>query len=792
MRVGYRWLQDYITIPWEPDELAERLTSLGVAVERIEPVFPRASGVVVARVESVAPHPQRPDLKVLSVNDGKTRHTVIAGARNCRKGLVTPFARLGAIIDSLGETPLTPRTFDGVESTGMCCSERDLGLSDDHSGLMELDGEQVTVGNALWESLELDEVALSFELTPNRSDCLSVFGIAREIGAIIGEKPRRVEFELAEGEQSVDGLLHVEIADADGCLRYAGRVLNGGRIAPSPFWLKRRLKSAGVRSINNAVDVTNFVMLETGQPLHAFDRAKIASARIVVRQSRPGEEFTTLDEQVHKLPGDAVMITDGEHSVAIGGVMGGRDSEVTESTTDFLIESACFKPSRIRRTRLRLGLSTESALRFEKGVDPNGAIHALDRAAALLADLTGAQPARGVVDNYPTTIAPLKLELDPVRVNRLLGTDISTPTMIDYLSRLECDVTTGKPLLVGVPTFRPDLTRPVDLTEEIARLHGYDKMPANRQAAGVLPTHRNRWRIAENRIRDILEGMGFCEMVGNSLTDPSHSQGFAGTPVSLRNPLSTDLSIMRLDLHQTLLPVIAHNLNHRADSMALYEVGRSYQADVDGAFAERRELIIALCGQTPGAWPDIPRRYEFSDLKGAVTALLDALKLHGTVIAAAGAPYGEGESFAVEIKSAAVGRLGRVAPSVTRQHDVKEEVWSAVFDLELICTALGAAHQFEPLPRYPDVYRDLAVVVDTHVAAGALQQTICDSGGGLIADVRVFDRYTGSQIPQDKVSVAFSLVYRHADRTLTDAEVDSAHARIVAALHTQHGAELRT
>lgn len=519
MKVGYRWLQDYITFPWEVEELADRLTAIGTAVDGIAPVFKTFTGVVAARITAVTPHPDRSGLHVLRVDHGGGESVVVAGAPNCRTGIVVPLARPGATLPSI-EGSLDVRTFAGVESQGMCCSERDLGLSDDHAGLMELTEEDIAPGTDIWEALELDEVSLSFELTPNRPDCLSVMGIAREIGALVGGRLRRPESFPVELKDSASDHLSVEIEDPAGCPRYAGRLVRGGRIGPSPFWLKRRLISAGMRPINNAVDVTNYVMLETGQPLHAFDWTKFASGRVVVRAAVAGEEFTTLDGETRRMPADAVMITDGERILAIGGVMGGLDSEVAGTTTDFLLESASFTAARVRRTRVRLGLATESALRFEKGVDPNGVVYALDRAAALLADLTGGSVLAGAVDEYMNPVDPVKLSLDPERVNRLLGTTMSSPTMIDFLSKLEFGVMPGKTVAVAVPTFRPDVTREVDLVEEIGRLYGFEKIPVNRRAAGHLLTRRSPRLDGEERVRSLLEGMGFSEIVCNSLIDP--------------------------------------------------------------------------------------------------------------------------------------------------------------------------------------------------------------------------------------------------------------------------------
>ncbi|HUU44388.1 MAG TPA: phenylalanine--tRNA ligase subunit beta [Acidobacteriota bacterium] len=794
MKIGTRWLQDYITFPYGAEELADRLTAIGTAVDGIEPVFERFTGVIAGRIKSVEAHPSRPDLYILVVNCGAEDATVVAGAPNCRVGLLIPLARPGATLPGGDGAPITARTFAGVTSAGMCCSERDLGLTEDHTGLMELDAETITVGADLWDALELDEVALSFELTPNRGDCLSVLGIAREIGALVGSRVRRPEIHLTQVGEDADHHLTVTIEDTDGCPRYAGRLVRGGRIRPSPFWLKRRIRGAGLRAINNAVDITNFVMLETGQPLHAFDWGTFASGQVVVKTAKAGEEFTTLDGVARILPADAVMITDGTRNVAIGGIMGGEDSEVEAGTADFMIESAHFKPLRIRRARNKLGLATDSALRFEKGVDPNGVPYALDRAAELFVKLTGGELLAGAVDEYPAPIEPIKLELDPERANRLLGTSMSNPSMIDYLSRLEFGVVPGKRVMVTVPTFRPDVTRPVDLVEEIARIHGYDKIPVARRASGALPTPRARQGAFEMRLREIMEGLGFTEIVCNSLIDPDLVLAPDVRPVRLRNPLSSDLAVMRADLIGSALLVIAHNRNRRVDSVAVYEIGKTFAPqDGDWPFAEQRHLLLALCGEAPAAgWDGTARTFDFFTLKGAVATLFEDLDLTLRIEPLEESPFKRGEGFAISSGAERVGSIGAIDPGTARRFGVKDPVWVAVIAVDDITPADETTRQYTPLPKFPAVYRDLAVVVDAAIPAGDLDAVIREAGGPFIESVRLFDRYSGTPIPKEKVSLAFAITFRDAERTLTDPEVDQAHKEILAELARRFGAELRS
>lgn len=793
MKLGYRWLQDYITIPWEPAELAERLTSIGTAVDGISPVFPRFHGVVVARIVGIDTVPGDSHLRVLTIEDGISKKTVVSGAPNVQNGLLVPYARVGAKLPGL-DKPVDTLKFGNVESEGVCCSERELGLTDDHEGLMVLDAEVHAVGTDLWQALELEDTTLSFELTPNRGDCLSVMGIAREVGALVGSKVRRPDIHLAEVGEPVEKLVRITIADPDGCWRYAGRLVLGGRVRQSPWWLKHRLRSAGMRPINNAVDVTNFVMMETGQPLHAFDWSKFKSGEVLVNASNGGEEFITLDDKPRKLSEKTVMITDGGKPLAIGGIMGGQNSEVSPLTSDFLIESACFNPVRIRRSRKKLDLNTDASQRFERGVDPNGAIFALDRAADLLSKLTGGRSLIGVVDSYPNPVAPLKLELDSEWVNRTLGTTMATPKMIDVLASLDFGVVTGKNAFVTVPTFRPDVTKPIDLVEEIARVYGYEKIPINKRAGGMQPTHRNPRVKWESRIRNLVEGLGYSQIVCNSLVDPKHVLIEGKKPVALLNPLSSDLAVMRADMYGSLLTVVAHNLNRRVDSVAIYELGYTYaKGNGENPYTESLNLSLAMSGDAPASgWEGKPRPYDFFDLKGDMQSLLGSAHVEWELKPVTHRPLAIGESFAIMAGDKRLGEIGRVDAKTCAMFDVKNTVWVAVLSVDaLIGCASEKVPQYAELPKFPAAYRDMAVIVDSTIPVGALLDAIRHAGGDIVESVKLFDIYSGKPIPEGKKNVAFALVYRRVERTLTDDEADNAHTAIVTALERDFGAKLR-
>jgi phenylalanyl-tRNA synthetase beta chain len=790
MQVSYKWLQEYIAFDWSPDELARRLTMIGTAVERITPLYEKFSGVRIARIEKVDRHSGQDRLSLCTINDGTGVRVVVCGAPNVHPGLYAPYAMPGAVLP--GGMEVKTATIAGVSSPGFLCSEAELGLSEESDRIMELDPEAAETGMDLWEFLDLDDWIMQFELTPNRPDCMSALGLAREIGALIGTKVRRPELELHEGGGAAAERVTVQIDDPDGCPRYAARIVDNIEIKPSPFWLKRRLHAAGMRSLNNIVDIANYIMIETGQPLHAFDFATFSRPNIVVRAATAGEEFTTLDNERRAMPADAVMITDGAAALAVGGIMGGLASEVSAVTRAVLLESAYFNPSRIRRTRKQLGLASEAALRFEKGVDPNGVGFALDRAAALMAELAGGQVLQGAVDVYPAPVAPLRLEVRPVRVNKIIGVDLASPRMIDILSALEFGVTGGKTIAVAVPTFRPDITREIDLIEEIARIADYGAIPVRRKAAGRIPTAVNPLNQFETRIKEILVGEGLFEVVTNSLVDPRRlTPGEAGLAVKLKNPLSEELSVMRASLCGSLLQVVAHNLNRQVPTIAIFEIGRVFQ-QVDGVIRERHAAAVMLAGNAfVTRWETGVRAVDFYDLKGILVTMCRALRLELELCAAPYEMFADRASFELRVGETPLGSLGLIAPELARRYDVKIPVWAAFLDFDKLERAGRATAVYRPLPRFPKAERDCAVIVSRSVKGGDLVETVKRAAPELIEQVDIFDVYTGKPIAADKKSVAISVSYRAEDRTLTDAQVNDAHSKAVELLKNCFNAELR-
>lgn len=790
MQLSYKWLQDYIAFDWSPDELADRLTMIGTAVERITPLYEKFSRVVIGRIEKVEKHPEKDRLTVCTINDGTASRVVVCGAPNAHPGQYSPYAMPGAVLP--GGVEVKTAKIAGVSSLGFLCSEAELGLSEEADQLMELDPETAEAGLDLWAFLDLDDWILQFELTPNRPDCMSALGIAREIGALTGSKFRRPEVEISEGGGAAADRVKIDIEDPDGCPRYAARIIENIHIGHSPFWMKRRLHAAGIRSINNIVDITNYIMVETGQPLHAFDFTTFKKPQVVVRPARDQEPFTTLDNEQRKLPADAVLITDGVQALAIGGVMGGLDSEVAPQTKTVLLESAYFNPVRLCRTRKLLGLESESATRFEKGVDPNGVDYALHRASSLMAELADGQVLQGAVDNYPEPITPLRLELRPTRANKIIGIDLASPRMIDILSSLEFGVAAGKTISVTVPTFRPDVAREIDLIEEIARIADYEQIPVRRQAAGRIPTSVNPVTHFESRLREILVGEGLSEVVTNSLVDRRRlPPGEAGQAVELKNPLSEDLSVMRTSLYSSLLAVVAHNFNRQVPAVRIFEIGRIF-GHRNGAYDERRVVTLMMAGNAPVTrWEHGIRPTDFYDLKGVLNSFFNSLRLKIDFQETQNPVLAGGTSFELRAGGATLGYAGLVEPELARMHDVKIPVWSAFLEFDKLKRAARSDAVYKPVPRFPKSERDCAVIVDRSVRSGELVATIKETAPEMIEAVDIFDVYLGKPIPEDKKSVAISIVYRADDRTLTDQQVHAAQQKAISLLKKRFNAELR-
>jgi phenylalanyl-tRNA synthetase beta chain len=801
LKVSLEWLSEYVDLVLSPERLADVLSMAGTEVERIHTLGARVSGVVVARVVKVKEHPNADRLRIAVVDDGAAEREVVCGAPNLKAGMVSALALPGALLPASPDTGLSESVIRGVMSHGMLLSEDELGLSDDRGGIIELEAGAV-VGSDIHEVLPLEDMVLELEITPNRPDCMSVVGIAREVAALTGGEFRWPYREPVEDGGPAGDLLKVRLVDRIGCPRYSARVVTGVEIRPSPAWMQRRLVASGMRPISNVVDITNYVLLEMGQPLHAFDMDLLTDTTIVVRKAEPGERMTTLDGVERALDEDCLMIADAARAVAIAGIMGGEDSEVTDATRNVVIESAYFDPTAVMLTSRRLALRTEASSRFERGTDPGGTARAADRAAELMRELAGGTVAVGVIDEYPEPIVPVAIELRPDRVNRVLGTDIEASEMAGILGRLEAEVEGKDALRVTAPTFRPDLEREIDLIEEIARVHGYDRIPSLLPAGGGLVAGLTREQVRQAKLVDGLVSLGLSEAITYSFMRPgdlelmrlSAEDPLRGA-VTLINPVAETGEAMRTTLLPGLLRLASSNLNKGNRDLAVFECGRVFMAGAEGGLPEEVERVgILICGRVSDAgWPTEDRAADFFDLKGLVE---DALSICGTAVKAVFSPAEavfllRGRAAELLLDSELAGLLGQLDPAVAVAFDIDCEVYVAEMSRDLLTGAADVPRPYVPVGRFPNVKVDIAVVVDSSVEARQIEEEIHVRGGELLRAARLFDVYEGPQIPEGRKSLAYALEFGSAEGTLTDTEAHERMDGIIEGLRERFGASIR-
>jgi phenylalanyl-tRNA synthetase beta chain len=817
MKVTLNWLKQYVEFDWTAAELAERLTMIGIEVEGMQKLGGELEGVVVAQVITKDKHPNADKLTVCRVNDGKGERQIVCGAQNFKAGDKVPLILPGSTLPAKpGEAPFTIKVgkLRGVESHGMMCSPQELGLGDLVEGLLIL-REDAKVGQPFAEYLGRtgSDVVYDLEITPNRPDWNSLIGIAREISAVTGNPLKLPQMSLKEAGDPAGKLVAVRIEDPELCPRYTARVIRGVKIAPSPDWLKTSLEKVGVRSISNVVDVTNYVMLETGQPLHAFDYHLLAKAggdaspTIVVRRATEGEQFTTLDGQARTLTGQMLLIADETKAVALAGVMGGQNSEINLNTADVLIESACFKPQNIRATSKKLDLRTESSYRFERGADFGICDWASQRAAQLILETAGGTLAEGVVDAYPKPYTSKQIALRHSQTDAVLGVAVPMGQQIECLQRLGLEIetaagiahSTGVPMqhttVFRVPSFRVDLKREIDLIEEVARLYGVDKIPATapRGAVGSNPYDAVHDQLTE--ARRILIGLGLFEAQGQTLISDAAGKLVAGESlVSLSNPLSSDMNVLRPSLLPGLLDALRHNLSHKTYDAALFEVGRVF-TEAGGRRAEERRVAIALTGQRhPLFWSggDREARFDIYDLKGVLEEFLEQFGLRGQSFVR------RPDSTALFLESATIhlgrfqlGEFGQLLPPLARQYDLRDAVLLAELNLDLLLARRNQSKSFRPLPAFPAIRRDVAMILPEPTTHEAVLQVVKQAKPANLETVDLFDVFRGKNVPPGQKSMAYAFTYRHAERTLTDTEVNAAHEKLVAQLKQRLQAVIR-
>lgn len=806
MIVTYNWLKEFVDFNFTPDELSHRLTMAGLEVDALQKIGEGLDSVVVARLVSVEPHPEADRLTLCRVDNGSEELQVVCGAQNHKTGDYVALAQIGAVLP--GDFKIKKSKIRGVESQGMLCSTKELGLAGEADGILILPT-TFPLGTPVFAALGLKDACFELGLTPNRPDCLSVVGVAREVAAMAGAPLRLVRPALVETGAPIATQTSVTVEAPDLCPRYAARLIRGVKIGPSPEWMVRRLESVGQRSINNVVDVTNYVLMELGHPLHAFDFSLLRGGKIVVRSAGEGELFHTLDSQERSLKATDLMICDGVGPVALAGIMGGENSEIRPETTDILLESAWFAPYGIRRSSKRLGMHTESSHRFERGADIDMVPMALDRAAALILEVAGGTIAQGVIDVYPQPLEKRRLTISDRRTREILGIDLELDTIAKLLTSIGLEnvlplagMAHDGVLNVLVPSFRPDLEREIDLIEEVARLNGYDRIPETMPVSRIVSHRPSRRRQLAISVRNLAVANGCAEMINYAFINPNawDKIGLAADDarrngVPLLNPLTEEQSVMRTTLVPSLLESAARNLAYRSRDLRLFELRPVFLPRVNEELPdEPLRLGLVLSGRRErDGWAQSGEACDFYDLKGILEKLFDQLRVPGVQWKSdSGEAYlHPGKSAAISCRNQRLGIIGEVHPRTLAAYGIETPLYLAELDLEALFAVSGSFDGIKPLSRFPDLTRDSALLVDDNVAAAQLFEVFAKVRAKDVEELVLFDLYCGKGIPEGKKSMAIRVRYRSAERTLTDDEVNLAHGKLVDSLCKQLGATVR-
>ncbi len=805
MRILTSWLKEFVHFTVPVETLAEDLTMAGLEVEEIEPAYKGLAPVVVCSVEEIVPHPHASHLQVCTVIAGEQKFDVVCGAPNVEKGRLAALARPGTVLSN--GTTVESSDIYGIRSDGMLCSEAELGIGDDETGILVLEpapGREP--GKSLVDVLGLKDWVLDIAVTPNRPDCLSVLGVAREVSAIYGIPLTIPQSPNHQITKSPNHQIPISIEAPDLCGRYTAAVMEGIRIGPSPHWMAMRLQASGIRPINNVVDVTNYVLIERGQPLHAFDLDMLTGPAIEVRTARPGEKVKTIDGKDRELRPDMLVIADAERPVAVAGVMGGAETEVNDDTKRILLESAWFAPTQVRRTSKALKTITESSYRFERGVDPEGVISALYRTVELIGQVTAGCLVGEIKDIYPKPYKPGYLSLRPERANKLLGTGLETGQIAQFLERIGIELThvDDEKIKGMAPTYRLDLKEEVDLIEEIARLHGFPNIPTQVPRAGIAARAPEPSQMLVHRIKTILSSQGMTEVISYSFMSPDDIEALGlgkNDPrmqmVSVQNPLSDDQSVMRTSIIPSLMGTVARNQARRNMDLGLFEIGTVFYARGTGELPLEEQRIVALCtgARYPESWSWPREQVDLFDLKGVLQGLLQALGISGwkTVLETPDGPfYLPGTSAGIVWGGNSVlGSFGQIDPDVLEFWDIDGPVFVFELSFNALETAASQQHKFTPLARYPAVERDIAVIVPDRLSAQDLLEYISGQAPDFLEEVRIFDIYRGKPVPEGSKSIGMRFTYRALDHTLSDHEVSEVHDPMVRSVLQSYKAKLR-
>jgi phenylalanyl-tRNA synthetase beta chain len=804
MRVSYNWLKEYVDIPVSPEELAEKMTMSGVAVENIEYPGKGLDKIVTGLIEKISAHPDADKLVICQINIGTETLQVVTGAPNVKEGQIIILALVGAVLPG---GKITKAKLRGVESYGMLCSAQELGLDpknfpvEQQEGVLVF-GSETQLGMDVRDLLGLNDVILELELTPNRADCLSMVGVAREVAAVLGTQLKLPIIEAKETDENIDGKVTVDIKNPELCGRYVGRLIRNIKIGPSPVWMQQRLQAAGIRPISNIVDVTNYVLMELGQPLHAFDYDKLAGRAIIVRKAEAGEKMYSLDDVERELTSEMLIIGDAHKAVAIAGVMGGVDTEITDGTTSVLIESAYFNPPGIHRTSKKLALRSESSMRFEKGIDISGCLTAATRACQLIDEMRAGVTVKGAVDNFPAPKNNPVIKLRTDRVNLIVGTEIPVTQIKEIIVRLGFGVKNdGNDLLVEIPTRRGDIEVEIDLIEEVARLFGYNNIPTTLPEGASTEGRKTHSQVVTGEVIDVMTRCGLTEIVTISFMNPKvfdmlnmPQDDIQRQAVTVQNPLSEEQRVLRTTTIHGILDIMSRNVSRKNKDLAFFEVGRIFTT-VEGEKLPKETLTLGagVVGSTISGWQTKAKGMDFYYLKGVLETLFDNLNINNYTILAdpTNSSLHPGRTARIELGGQNIGYIGEVHPSVAENYRLSERIYCLQVNLEEVIKAAGNIKKYSQLPKYPAVERDMAIVVSTDTESVEVNRIIKDNAGSLLESINLFDVYQGGQIKEGYKSMAFALRFQASDKTLTDEEVNTIHEKIQQALKDELQAELR-
>ena len=798
MKVSYKWLQEYVDFDYSPEELAHKLTMSGLEVESVEEIGSDIDSIIVGKIKEIADHGNADKLSVCQVDLGTKVEQIVCGANNMSEGDKVPVAPVDTVMPDGME--IKEVKLRGVKSCGMMCSTDELNLPDDGvDGLYILDN-SVTVGNKLINELDLDDVIIEFDLTPNYAHCLSIIGVAREIAAITGNQLHVPEVNVEEIEQNINEVIDVEVKDSDLAPRYAGRVIKDVEVKDSPEWLKNRLESVGIGSVNNIVDITNYILMELGQPLHAFDYNKLAEEKIIVRRAKAGEKIVTLDREEKDLDEEMLVIADGNKPVCLAGVMGGANTEVNEGTTTLFLESANFATGTVRRTSKKLKIHSDSSHRFERGVDINIVEYALNRAAELIAELGNGKILNGYKDVYPNKVEPQEIVLRPDRVRKILGVELAKVKVKTLLKKLHFEVEDqGVNLLVKVPTHRVDVNKEIDLIEEIARIYGYDNI-APSKARVELKQGKKTWKQKiKSETKKLLTDLGLFEVQNYSFINDEdfnkinlEADNNLRKTVKINNPVTEEHTVMRTTLLPSLLENIALNVNRGVENVNVFELNTVFMPQ-KGNVLPKEELKLSAAVMKENlddVWNlNAPG---FFYLKGIIEDYFSKLGIKNVEFTRTEfSSLHPGRTAEVIIGGKSIGYLGELHPDVQANYDLSKRVTVCELDFSTIVNAATSNREYEQLAKYPSLTRDIALVVQDKITSKEIKDIILDVGSDIIESIELFDLYQGEQLENGNKSLAFSIKYRLADRTLTDDEVNQVQSNIEKKLNKELGAKIR-